>query len=396
MDEKIIITDLDEDRYARLSLIPWWNQEKLKNSKVMVIGAGALGNEVLKNLSLLGVGKIFIIDFDQIVNADLTRSILYRKEDNGKKKVEVATKRIQDINPDIKVQPLAGNILWDVGLGLFRRVDVVIGCVDNREARLAINQACWRVNTPWIDGGIDVLNGVVSIFFPPESACYECTLTDLDYNILGVRYSCPLLRYDDLLEGKTPTTSTIASIIAGIQAQEAVKLIHSLEIPKGKGIVFNGLLHECYLIEYPKKNKCLSHEYYKDIVELDKGVETTTFRELLELAQKELGKDTILELDRDIVTKLECSKCKEKSTIFRVLGKIRLEEGKCPKCKEIRKVSMTNVVTLKDEFIDKTLAEVGIPPFHIIGIRNGKEIKYFELTQDLKKTLGVIAEDVYI
>lgn len=385
MEEKIVVTDLDEDRYSRLTLIPWWNQEKLKDTVVMVVGAGALGNEVLKNLSLLGVGKIFIIDFDRIVNADLTRSILYRKEDNGKKKVEVAAKRTQEINPEVIIQPLEGNILWDIGLGLFRRVDVVIGCVDNREARLAINQACWRVRTPWIDGGINVLHGIVSVFFPPESSCYECTLTDLDYNILGVRYSCPLLRYDDLLEGKIPTTPTSASIIAGIQVQEAVKLIHSLEIPKGKGIVFNGLTHECYVIEYPKKNNCLSHEYYKDIVELDKGVETTTFRELLELAQKGLGQNTILELDRDIVTKLQCSKCNEESTIFRVLGKVTVEEGRCPKCEDIRKVKMTNIISLKDEFIDKTLAEVGIPPFHIIGARNEKEAKYFELTQDLKK-----------
>ncbi|MEW6096438.1 MAG: ThiF family adenylyltransferase [bacterium] len=390
MNERIVVTDLDKDRYSRLTLIPWWNQEKLKDSHVMVVGAGALGNEVLKNLSLLGIGKIIIIDFDQIVNADLTRSILYRKEDDGKKKVDVAAKRTQEINPDVKVQPLAGDILWDVGLGVFRRVDVVIGCVDNREARLAINQACWRVNTPWIDGGIDVLNGVVSIFFPPDSSCYECTLTDLDYNILGVRYSCPLLRYDDLLEGKTPTTSTIASIIAGIQVQETLKLIHSLELPKGKGIVFNGLTHECYVIEYPKKNSCLSHEYYKDIVELDKGVENTTFRELLELAQKELGKETILELDRDIVTNLHCNKCKEESILFRVLGKVTVEEGRCPKCEEIRRVSMTNIVSLNDKFIDKTLAEVGIPPLHIICAKNEKETKYFELTQDLKKTLGVV------
>lgn len=385
MEEKIVVTDLDEDRYSRLTLIPWWNQEKLKDTVVMVVGAGALGNEVLKNLSLVGVGKIFIIDFDRIVNADLTRSILYRKEDNGKKKVEVAAKRTQEINPEVIIQPLEGNILWDIGLGLFRRVDVVIGCVDNREARLAINQACWRVRTPWIDGGIDVLHGIVSVFFPPESSCYECTLTDLDYNILGVRYSCPLLRYDDLLEGKIPTTPTSASIIAGIQVQEAVKLIHSLEIPKGKGIVFNGLTHECYVVEYPKKNNCQSHEYYKDIVELDKGVETTTFRELLELAQKELGQNTILELDRDIVTKLQCSKCNEESTIFRVLGKVTVEEGRCPKCEDIRNVKMTNIISLKDEFIDKTLAKVGIPPFHIIGARNGKEAKYFELTQDMGK-----------
>ncbi|MDI6734613.1 MAG: ThiF family adenylyltransferase [bacterium] len=380
MVEKIVITDLDEDRYSRLTLIPWWNQEKLKNTRVMVVGAGALGNEVLKNLALLGVGKIIIVDFDRIVQADLSRSILYRAADNGKKKVEVASQRVLEINPDIRIQPLAANIVWDVGLGLFRSVDVVIGCVDNREARLAINQACWKTNTPWIDGGIDVLHGIVSVFVPPQSACYECTLTDLDYNILGVRYSCPLLRHDDLLEGKTPTTSTSASIIAGIQVQEAVKIIHGLEVPKGKGIVFNGLMYECYLIEYPKKNNCQSHEYYEKIVELNKGVEETTFRELLDVAQKSLGDGTILELDRDIVTKFRCNKCNEELPVFKVLGKITIEEGKCPKCGEIRMVDMTNTISAKDEFIDKTLGEAGIPPLHIITARKGKEIINYQLS----------------
>lgn len=379
MEEKIVITDLDEDRYSRLTLIPWWNQEKLKNTQVMVVGAGALGNEVLKNLALLGVGKIIIIDFDRIVHADLSRSVLYRAADNGKKKVEVAAQRILEINPEVKIQPLSADIVWDVGLGLFRQVDIVIGCVDNREARLAINQACWKTNTPWIDGGIDVLHGIVSVFVPPESACYECTLTDLDYNILGVRYSCPLLRYDDLLEGKTPTTSTSASIIAGIQVQEAVKIIHGLDVPKGKGIVFNGLTYECYLIEYPKKKNCQSHEYYEEIIKLDKGVEEITFRELLELAQESLGDGAILELDRDVVTKFQCNKCNEEFPVSKVLGKISVEEGKCPKCGEIRMMDMTNTVSGKDEFVDKTLSEVGIPPFHIIAARNGKEIKYFEL-----------------
>ncbi len=380
MEEKIVITDLDEDRYSRLTLIPWWNQEKLKNTRVMVVGAGALGNEVLKNLALLGIGKIIIVDFDQIVQADLSRSILYRAEDNGKKKVEVASQRILEINPDVRIQPLAANIVWDVGLGLFRSVDVVIGCVDNREARLAINQACWKTNTPWIDGGIDVLHGIVSVFVPPQSACYECTLTDLDYNILGVRYSCPLLRQEDLLEGKTPTTSTSASIIAGIQVQEAVKLIHGLEVPKGKGIVFNGLTYECYLIEYPKKNNCLSHEHYHEIVELNKGVTEITFRELLELARESLGDGAILELDRDIVTKFRCNKCNEEFPVFKVLGKITVEEGKCPKCGEIRMVDMTNIISDKDEFIDKILAEAGIPPFHIITARNGEKINNYQLS----------------
>ncbi|HAV20946.1 MAG TPA: thiamine biosynthesis protein ThiF, partial [Firmicutes bacterium] len=90
---EITVADLEEDRYSRLRLIPWWDQSKLKNAKVMVVGAGALGNEVIKNLALVGVGNILIIDMDIIENSNLSRSVLFRAEDCGRLKAEVAAER---------------------------------------------------------------------------------------------------------------------------------------------------------------------------------------------------------------------------------------------------------------------------------------------------------------
>ena len=133
----------DNDRYSRLRLIPWWDQEKLAEARVMVVGAGALGNEILKNLALLGIGRIIVVDLDTIENSNLSRSILYRQQDEGSLKAEVAARSVMEINPDCRADWVKGNICWDVGLGLFRRMNVVIGGLDNREARLAINQACW-------------------------------------------------------------------------------------------------------------------------------------------------------------------------------------------------------------------------------------------------------------
>ena len=79
--EEILNLEINENRYSRLELIPWWNQELLHNSTVMVVGAGAIGNELIKNLALLGVGKIVIVDMDRIEQTNLTRSILYRMKD---------------------------------------------------------------------------------------------------------------------------------------------------------------------------------------------------------------------------------------------------------------------------------------------------------------------------
>ena len=83
MSEEIQLSsaDFEEDRYSRLRLIPWWDQERLKNATIMVVGAGAIGNELIKNLTLLGIGRILIYDMDSIENTNLTRSVLYGAKD---------------------------------------------------------------------------------------------------------------------------------------------------------------------------------------------------------------------------------------------------------------------------------------------------------------------------
>jgi molybdopterin-synthase adenylyltransferase len=134
----------DDDRYARLRLIPWWDQPRLLRARILVVGAGALGNEVLKNLALVGVGRIYVIDFDRVEAANLTRSVLFRARDRGRPKAEVAAEAVRDLNPDVRVTACCGNVLTDVGLGMFRDADVVIGCLDNREARLWVNRCCWK------------------------------------------------------------------------------------------------------------------------------------------------------------------------------------------------------------------------------------------------------------
>ena len=110
-----------------MRLIPWWDQEKTGAAQVMVVGAGALGNEILKNLALLGIGRIYVVDFDNIENSNLSRSVLYRERDEGSSKAEIAARAVEEINPDCRVIWINGNVAWDVGLGLFRRMNVVIG-----------------------------------------------------------------------------------------------------------------------------------------------------------------------------------------------------------------------------------------------------------------------------
>ena len=116
-DETLVIDD--DDRYSRLRLIAWWDQDKLANAKILVVGAGALGNEVLKNLALLGVGNVYVVDFDKIEESNLTRSVLFRSRDCGRSKAEAAAEALRDMNPDTRVVPMLANIITDVGLECF-------------------------------------------------------------------------------------------------------------------------------------------------------------------------------------------------------------------------------------------------------------------------------------
>src|SRR6478736_9020492 len=99
-DDAALIID-DYDRYSRLRLIPWWRQERLAAARLLVVGAGALGNEVLKNLALLGVGTVYVIDLDTVEPSNLSRSVLFRNEDGGRAKAAVAAQRAAEINPEV-------------------------------------------------------------------------------------------------------------------------------------------------------------------------------------------------------------------------------------------------------------------------------------------------------
>ena len=201
-------------------------QNQVSAAHVMVVGCGALGNEVLKNLVLMGVTHIVVVDFDIVEMGNLTRSVLFSKSDAERKrlKVEVVAERLQQMNDAVEVTAICGDIAYDVGLGLIRQMDVVIGCVDSRWARFCINRLCMRAGIPWVDGGIDGLEGTVRVFAPGKN-CYACNLGPEGLKDLARRMPCSGIIRRQEQTGSAPTTSVIASIIGAIEVQEALKII---------------------------------------------------------------------------------------------------------------------------------------------------------------------------
>ena len=369
----------DSDRYSRLRLISWWDQEKLRKAKVFVVGAGALGNEVLKNLALLGVGQVYVIDLDEIEDSNLTRSVLFRARDRGKSKAIAAAEALRDINPDTHVTPIHGNVITDIGLGLFRDVDVVIGCLDNREARLWVNRCCWKVSRPWVDGGIQEINGVLKVFQPPDGACYECAMTENDYRLINLRYSCPLLKREDLLAGKIPTAPTIASMIGGLQTQEALKLIHGMPVNFGQALIFNGIANTFYSTKFQRKEDCLSHDTYPQPVELALSHESTA-EELFAEARKHLGEYLLtLHLDRDLVLSVRCENCKTSRRIFRPQQAVGAKEAICRECGGTARPEMTHAIESGSTHTSQRLGDLGIPRYDIVRVSDAAEAEQFFL-----------------
>lgn len=386
-EKPLHIPNLRTDRLGTFEFISWWEREKVKAAKVLVVGAGALGNEVVKNLTLMGIGHLFIVDFDTIEAANLSRSVLFREGDYGRNKAEIVAARAKALNPEIHVQYLHGDVTTQLGLGVIRRMDVVIGCLDNREARLAVNRFCYWTNKPWVDGAIQELLGLARVFVPGQGACFECTLTEQARREMSLRYSCPLLARQNILLGKVPTTPTIASIIGGFQSQEALKLIHALPVEAGKVIHYNGMMNEMHTTAYIVRDDCESHWIYGDVTELPARAARTTLADLLRIARADLGPEAMLELDQELVVSLACPQCRTVDEILRPLSEVSFEAGRCPTCGLLRETKMTHLITGSENFLQRTLASVGVPPLHILRAHDGREYRFYELTGDLPEAL---------
>ena len=250
------IKKVDEDRFDRQKRVDGWNQEAVSASKVLVVGAGALGNEVVKLLVQLGVGEIAVVDYDKIVKANLNRCVFFNdgSAEKGELKVEALAREAAKLGP-AKIMPVAKKI-EALEEGFFGGFSHAFGCLDNLGARLTLNAHCYG-KMPLIDGGTTGFMGKVQVAAKPSS-CVECGMSRQDYKLLWKKYSCvgELL---DFFDPKMPALPTTTSLVAAIQVNEFVKLLHSKEGLAGKYLSFNGLTGKSAIFGVPKRKSCPVH-----------------------------------------------------------------------------------------------------------------------------------------
>jgi len=337
-----ILSLLSLDKYDRLKRIPNWKQETLANAKVAVFGCGALGNEVLKNLVLLGVGHIWVVDYDTIEIHNLTRSVLFRESDIGRHKAEVVAARVKELNPDTQIYPIIGKLEYAFGRGLLREMNVAFGCLDSVGARREINKRCYFAGIPWIDGGINHQLGNVAVFDPrvPETACYRCQMNRSAWERLNERYSCGYLK-DDFKEPTMATTIMTSAVVAAYQVEAAVQLLlweeshlkpgTSLFLPVSNPVGFR-------VVKFPLNRECPDHD-----AAISHSGQTSSISVKYESTPKQVAQeldlwdDWQLELPFDFVSKFICKNCGYVETVRKPLKEVKQGATKCPHCDNLNR-----------------------------------------------------------
>lgn len=214
-----------EEFYSRQIVLPELRkqgQDRLRKAKVAIVGLGGLGSASALYLALAGIGYLRLIDQDTVELHNLHRQVLYDLDNLQYPKVEAAAKRIQEINPNVDVEPIPENIR-EGNVGQFvKGMDCVVDGLDNMETRYLINRACAKQKVPYVFGAAIGIEGNLSVFTPPETPCLECIMPGLDDSQLPTCQTRGVL-------GAT------AGIIGTMQSMESIKLLAGIgENLKGK------------------------------------------------------------------------------------------------------------------------------------------------------------------
>ena len=351
------------DRYARHRAIAGFSQDALRSSRFAVVGAGAIGNEVVKNLCLLGVGGIDVYDLDTVELHNLTRSVLLREADLGAQKADCVARRAREIDPSVDVVPVTGDIHDTLGVATVRGYRAVVGALDNFEARLRLNQVCWLAGTDWVNAAIDSRHATVETFpfgrvtpgdEPP--ACYECGLPVSVHQRIAARHSCGGLQRAAARQRTVPTTAITASIAGAFAVGRA--------LAPGTGAerwlldTVSGRASVARLPSVPKCPACADLPHAPPIVRLpDRGAGT------LAAAARRAGADPI-RLSDPLVWRCACAACgpsdRTRGVELRPARTVSDAIMRCPDCNaESVRVEIRDFVEpdeLRARFVEQDLA----------------------------------------
>ena len=367
--------------YSRLDRT-LFRRESVSGLTAIVIGAGALGNEVIKNLTLLGIGRLIIVDRDHIEPSNLTRSVLYCTPEIDRHlvartpKAVLAAERVSQMNSDVQVEALVSEVA-DVGLGVLRRADVVLGCLDSEPARFELSWQCVRADRPLVDGGLavdDSSSGAVLVFPGAHGPCFLCRVDAarrraLLWELQGSEDPCWLRERRLETEGFVSTTPVMASIVGALQVEMAVHAVAAGLESRETGSAHVVRLTPRLEVEnrtFRQGTECPLHESaVTDVVaRADRRSDEWTVREMLSETAGPAATATLC-LDWPMTAAARCDSCG--STWEPWLRRARFRRSMCPRCGAGSPVECEVVgeITAGSIWAGRSLADIGLPRSHI-------------------------------
>ncbi|MCS7142647.1 MAG: ThiF family adenylyltransferase [Aigarchaeota archaeon] len=340
-------SNLIEDRYDRQLRIKGWDQEKVQSATVTIVGVGALGCELAKNLALVGVGKLVLIDNDVVELSNLNRQSLFTDRDIGRPKVSVARDRLRDMNPFVGVEEYYSDVR-SLPESLFDGSAVVCSCLDSWGVRRWLNSLCVELRKVLVDGAISGFFGNVQVVIPMKTSCLEChgqnlipadermaectlrrrrpielveDLSKVGINIDGglaerlfelniktvydVKYTKlellgdklpgdikeKILDMRDKLKPRVPAVQSVSATIAGMMTTEVLKVIHgnSLGPPLKSLLVYDAIYNRVTKVRLKRREGCVICGVKTDEPTRVMVSPTATIHELKELIAREFG-----------------------------------------------------------------------------------------------------------
>lgn len=243
-----MLTPPELSRYARQLVLPELGlsgQERLRHSKVLIVGAGGLGSPAALYLAAAGIGVIGLIDEDVVELNNLHRQILHDTRDVGREKVESGADAIRRLNPHVEVRTHAAKLTRELAPELFRAYDLVVDGSDNYPTRYAVNDACASLNKPWVYGSVERFAGQVSVFGLPGGPCYRCLFRDPPSP--GSTASCE----------EIGVLGAVPGVIGCLQAVEALKCLLGVGEPLvGRLLQFDFLSGGIHVVEFDRREDC--------------------------------------------------------------------------------------------------------------------------------------------
>ncbi len=371
--------NLTSETFDSLAQTSWYEHDVLAGATVGLVGVGGIGAPGAVQLARLGVGRLVLMDPDICEPSNLSRTFV--RSDLGKYKVHAVRDEIARCGLGTEVLALPGDVAYDLSWGMVSRLDLVVGALDNRAARVALSRAAWRAGVPLVDTAQDgeSLTALARVFLPSGTgACYQCGLSAADYRYIGRNVPCTR---EDPEVPRLPTTGLEAGVAAALLASLTARVL--LEGPE----TVAGMEYRISLGDYSfmttrlQRNAACRFDHRTwpgeaATLAAPAPVGRMTLGEIADFLRTELGEGFSLHLDRDVVTDLACPEC---GHVNRGIAARRSDTVHCERCDEAisppptaLRSTFTEDELRGPEFAQRTFERV-LPDGHVAWAERGGE-----------------------